>query len=155
MHASETTTTKQQQLKNNGLDILIAADDVSRWPFSVGALVKIAAFLGSLSWPSEVPDLGSRGISDVELLILCERWPGVRLRTEESVPKYRRPGRPMSVSAAPLCPDADIWKLCRVLGNLMRALRGLPGKVYSWENWCQSWSAAAHWLGKVLSWTHL
>ena len=49
-------------------DIFITADDVGRWLFSVGALVKVAAFLGSLSWPSEVSDMGSGGISFVELL---------------------------------------------------------------------------------------
>ena len=96
-------------------------------PFSVGALVKLAAFLSSLSWPSEVFDLGTGRISYVKLLILYERWAGERLRVEDSIPKYRRPGRPISVSAAPLCPDADIWKLRRFLGNMMRALRGLPG----------------------------
>ena len=27
----------------------------------------------------------------------------------------------------PLCPDADIWKLCRFLGSMMRAVKRLPG----------------------------
>ena len=31
------------------------------------------------------------------------------------------------MSAAPLCPDTDIWKLCRFLGNMLRALSRLPG----------------------------
>ena len=43
-----------------------------------GALVKLAAFLSSLSWPSEVIDLGPCGVSYVELLILYERWAGER-----------------------------------------------------------------------------
>ena len=29
------------------LDIVISGDDVGRWPFSVGALVKLATFLSS------------------------------------------------------------------------------------------------------------
>ena len=108
-------------------DIFISAHDVGRWPFFVGALVKLAAFLRSLSWTGEVADLGSGGISNVELLILYERWVRERLRIEDSIPKYRRPGRPISVSAAPSCPDAEKWKLCRYFGSMMRALRGLPG----------------------------
>ena len=107
--------------------IIITEDDVARWPFSSGCLVKLAAFLSSLSWPAEVVDLGVGGVSYVELLILYERWAGERLRIEESIPKYRRPRRPISVSAAPLCPDAYIWKLCRYLGHMLRALVRLPG----------------------------
>ena len=92
-----------------------------------GCLVKLAAFLSSLTWPSEIVDPGAGGISYVELLILYERWAGERLRIEESLPKYWRPGRSISVSAAPLCPDADIWKLCRFFGHMLRALVRLPG----------------------------
>ena len=102
--------------------IRITGDDVGRWPFSSGCLVKLAAFLSSLTWLSEVGDLGAGGISYVELLILYERWAGERLRIEEALPKYRRPGRPILVSAALLCPDADIWKLCRFFGRMLRAL---------------------------------
>ena len=50
-------------------------------------LGKLAAFLSSLTWPSEVADLGAGGISYVELLILYERWAGERLRIEESYPE--------------------------------------------------------------------
>ena len=107
--------------------IRITEDDVSSWPFSPGCLVKLASFLSSLTWPGEVVDLGAGGISYVELLILYERWAGKRLRIEESLPKYLRPGRPISVLAAPLCPDADIWKLCRFFGRMLRALVRLPG----------------------------
>ena len=108
-------------------NIVISGEDVGRWPFSTGALVKLAVFLSSLSWPSEVSELGPGGISYIELLILYKRWAGERLRVEDSIPKYRRPVRPISVSATPLCPDADIWKLCRFLGNMLRALTKLPG----------------------------
>ena len=70
---------------------------------------------------------GPGGISYIELLILYERWAGERLRVEDSLPKYRRPGRSISVSAAPLVLDTQIWKLCRFLGNMLRALTKLPG----------------------------
>ena len=63
--------------------------------------MKLAAFLSSLSWPREVSDLGPCGVSFVELLILYDKWAGERLRVEDSIPKYRWPGRPISVSAAP------------------------------------------------------
>ena len=71
--------------------------------------------------------MGPGGILYIELLILYERWAGERLRVEDSLPKFRRPGRPISVSAAPLCSDTDIWKLCRFWGNMLRALAKLPG----------------------------
>ena len=113
-------------------------------------MAKLATFLSSLSWPSEVSDLGPGEISYVELLILYERWAGERLRLEDSIPKYRRPGRPISVSAAPLCSDVDIWKLCRYFGNMMSAARGLgrfiPGRIganhgrlrhIGWEKCCR------------------
>ena len=54
-------------------DIVISGDDVGRWPFSVGALVNLATFLTSLSWPSQVSDLGPGGVSHVELLFICTR----------------------------------------------------------------------------------
>ena len=103
--------------------ITISGENIGRWPFSPDALVKLASFLICLSWPTEVTD----SISYVELLILYERWAGERLPVEDSVPKYRRPGRPISVSAAPLCPDVMKWKLCQYLGCMMRALGGLLG----------------------------
>ena len=40
-------------------DIVISEDDVGRWPFSAGTVVKLAAFLSSLAWPGEVSDLGN------------------------------------------------------------------------------------------------
>ena len=121
-------------------DITISVEDVGRWPFSPGALVKLAAFLSSLSWPGEVADLRNFGVSYVELLVLYERCAGERLQVEESTPKYRRPGRPISVSAVPLCPDVDIWKLCQHFGNMMRALQGPAWRfreVHPWSSWGQ------------------
>ena len=39
------------------------------------------------------------GVSFVEMLILFELWAGERLVLEKAVPRYRRPGRQISVSA--------------------------------------------------------
>ena len=46
---------------------------------------------------------------------------------EISVPKSRRLYRPISVSAVPAGPSNDIWRSCRFLGAMLRALGGLPG----------------------------
>ena len=72
-------------------------------------------------------DLGVGGISNVELLILYERWAGERLRLEKASPRYSRPGRQISVSAVLFGPGIDIWRSCRFIGALMRALCLLPG----------------------------
>ena len=63
----------------------------------------------------------------VELLILYERWAGERLVLEMSLPKLRRFDRPISVSAVLAGPSIDIWRSCRFLGAMLRALGGLPG----------------------------
>ena len=44
-----------------------------------------------------------------------------------SVPKSCRFNRPISVSAVPAGPSIDIWRSCRFLGAMLRALGGLPG----------------------------
>ena len=44
-----------------------------------------------------------------------------------SLPKLRRFDRPISVSAVPAGPSIDIWRYCRFLGAMLRALGGLPG----------------------------
>ena len=107
----------------------ITAADVSCWPFSTGVLVKLAAFLSSLTWPTEIIDLGPGGVSFVELLVLYEKGAGERLCVEFSIPKYRRPGRPISVSAAPLCPGTYMRNLCQYFATVMRALCRLPGGI--------------------------
>ena len=38
--------------------VIITAEDVCLWPYSVGILVKLVTFLGSLHWPSAGADLG-------------------------------------------------------------------------------------------------
>ena len=65
------------------LPISITADDVGLWPYSVGALVKMAAFWSTLHWPASGVHLGVGGVSYVELLILCELWAGERLVLEK------------------------------------------------------------------------
>ena len=51
----------------------------------------------------------------------------VRLCLEGAIPKRRGVGRPISVSAVPFGPDIDIWRSCRFLGAIFRALCLLPG----------------------------
>ena len=41
------------------LAIHATSGDVGRWPHSVGALVNLASFLGTLRWPAEVANLGN------------------------------------------------------------------------------------------------
>ena len=48
---------------------------------------------------------------------------------EKAVHRYLRPGRPISVSAVPFGPGTDIWRSCRSLRALFRALRSLPGGI--------------------------
>ena len=105
----------------------INAGDVGLWPYSAGALVKLAAFVGTLHWPASGADLGVGGVSYVELLVLYELWAGERLRLEKAVPRGRRIDRPISVSAVPPGPGIDIGRSCRFLGGKLRALGALPG----------------------------
>ena len=105
----------------------ITAEDVRVWPYSVSLLVKVSAFLGTLHWPAGAVEFGVGGVSFVELLILYEQWAGERLCLEAAIPKSRRVGRPISLSAVPFGPGIDIWRSCRFLGAIFRALRMLPG----------------------------
>ena len=72
-------------------------------------------------------DLGVGRVSFVEMLILFELWAGERLCLEGAVPKCRRVGRPISISAVPFGPGIDIWRSCRFLGAIFRAFCLLPG----------------------------
>ena len=107
--------------------VIVSNADVDLWPYTPGLLVKWVSFLNTLHWPVGNLDLGVGGISYVELLILYELWAGERLRLEKAHPRYLRPGRRISVSAVPFGPGIDIWRSCRFIGALMRALCLLPG----------------------------
>ena len=89
-----------------------------------------------LHWP-QFHDLGPRGISFIELLILYERCSGGR--------------RPISVSAAFVGLHGDIWKLCQHLAGMMKALRFLPGGIgrfIPWRIGANDGRFWAYWLGK-------
>ena len=115
---------------NSGWFIVLAsaigAQDVADW-HSVSLVLKCVAFMGSLHWPVGGADLGVGGVSFVEMLIHYELWAGERLVLEMSVPEFRRLNRPNSVSSFPAGPSIDIWRSCRLLGAMLRALGGLPG----------------------------
>ena len=109
----------------------VTAEDVGAWPYSVGMLVKWVTFLGTLHWPAVGADLWVGGVSFVEVLIFFfELWAGERLVLEKAVFRYRRPWRPISVSAVPFGPGTDIWRSCMFIGALFRSLSmgfGLDG----------------------------
>ena len=87
---------------------VIAADDICAWPYSVGILVN---WVGTLHWPAPGADLAVGGVSYVELLLLCDLWAGERLVSiVGQVAQY-------------------IWRSCRLIGALMRALCTLPGGI--------------------------
>ena len=54
----------------------VTADDVCLWPYSVGVLVKLVAFLGTLHWPVSDAIWGVGGGSCVEVLVVHELWTG-------------------------------------------------------------------------------
>ena len=60
--------------------VVVSAEDVCLWQYSVGILVKLVTLLGTLHWPSAGTYLGPGGISYVELLILYELWAGERFQ---------------------------------------------------------------------------
>ena len=57
----------------------VTAEDVCLWPYSVGILVKLVTFLGSLHWPSAGSDLGPGGISYVMSFELVRAFRSKRL----------------------------------------------------------------------------
>ena len=87
---------------------VVCVEDIALWPYTLGLLVQWVSFLNSLHWPVGDLDLGVGGVSYVELLIMYELWAGERLSLEKAHPRYHRPRRPISVSAAPFGPGIDI-----------------------------------------------
>ena len=57
---------------------------------------------------------------------MYELWAGESLVLEKAVPRYRRQGRPISVSAVPFGPGIDIRRSCRLVGALMRTCARYP-----------------------------
>ena len=131
----------------------VTAAEVGAWPYSVVILVKWVAFFGvDHTGLRLMLTLGVGSVSFVEVLILYELWAGERLFLEKVVPQYRRPGRPISVSAVPFGPGTEIWRSCRFIGALFRALSALPGGIGRFmpcdvgANHCR---LTAHWVGEV------
>ena len=67
------------------------------------------------------------GVSFVEILILYELWAAERLVLETALPKFRRRERPITVKAGSGSAETVIWRSCRFVGALFRALKDLPG----------------------------
>ena len=105
----------------------VTAGGVCLWPYSVGVLVNLVTFLGSLHWPSAGSDLGSGGTSYLELLMLYELWAGERLQIEKAVLRCKRVDRSISVSAVSFGPGIDIRRSYKLLGAMLRALGTLLG----------------------------
>ena len=89
----------------------ITCHDIELWPYSVGMLVKVVAFLATLHWPQ-----GLVVILMWRCAFCMKLWAGERLSLEKAHPRYLRPGRPISVSAVPFGAGIDIWRSCRFIG---------------------------------------
>ncbi len=105
----------------------ITGADIAAWPYSVGILVRLSAFLGTLHWPSGSVDMGHFGVSFLELLILFEQWSGHRLLSEKVTRPHVRAGRPILVSSVPVSEGIEIRHGCQFLSSLVRALGKLEG----------------------------
>ena len=81
--------------------------------------------------------------------VLYERCAGERLVLEKTVPKDRRDGRPTSVSAVPDGPSIDIWRSCRYLGAVCRALGSLFGGL---GRFLPCWIGAHHCRLTAIGW---
>ena len=87
----------------------------------LGSWFELCAFLSSLHWLCIVDDLGVGGVSFIELLILFERWAGEEVGLG-NVSKLRRLHRQISVTTVLVGPSIDMWRSCRFLGAMIRAL---------------------------------
>ena len=106
----------------------VTADDVEVWPYSVGLLVRLVTFFGTLHWPAAGADLGGGGVSFVEILIFFfELWAGERLELEKACSPVSEARTPTFSVGCSVCPGTDFWPSCRFPGALVRALRTMPG----------------------------
>ena len=136
----------------------LSREDFNLWPYSTGLLVKFSAFLGSLHWPNERKDLLMGGVSFIEILILYELWAGERLVLETALPEFRRRDRSITVTAVSGSAETVIWRSCRFVGALFRALKDLPGGLARFIPGGiggQSSEVASHWMGAVWLWAYL
>ena len=81
-----------------------------------GSLLALHLSLRMLGLGHTLLEFGSSG-AFLETL----HWPVAgadRLLLGKAVSRYRRPGRPISVSAVPFGPGTDIWRSCRFIGAL-------------------------------------
>ena len=124
----------------------------------MGLPVRLGTFQCTLHWPTPVADLGEGGASYAELFFLYELEAEERFVLQKAFPRYRRPGRPISVSAVPRGPGIDMWLSCRVIGCLLRAMCALPGG----PGRCLPCGIGAHhcrlrhiWMGEVWAWAHV
>ena len=108
---------------------VVDAADVAGRPLSVSNFVKVFAFSQYASLASACLQSGGLVVSHVcnSSFYMSDGLGSGLLVLEKALPRYRRIGRPISVSAVPLRLGIDIWRSCRFLGSLLQALRFLPG----------------------------
>ena len=114
--------------KGVGWSVLCETEDVCCWPYSVVLPVKLVTFSGDTSLANPQPRTW--------VWVVCRMWrwsscmssgQGRGWCWRRGVPRYLRPGRPISVSAVPFGPGIDIWRSCRFIGAMMRSLCLLLG----------------------------
>ena len=101
----------------------VCAEDVSVWPYSVGMLANVFAFLGSLHWHFETRDLGVGGDSFLKPLIFYELWAWERLTCERAAQVHE--WRPISVPTALAGSGIDMCKSCWCLWYVSHSLRDI------------------------------
>ena len=109
--------------------IHITAADIGRWPFFPGALVKLAACLRPLTWPSVVEDLGLGGFLLLSFLFFMKDGLGKDLGLSFQCLSIVGLGVLFRCRLLLFCPDSDIRNLCQYFATMMRALCCLPGGI--------------------------
>ena len=107
----------------------ISGADVAAWPYSVGILCRLTAFLGSLHWPVGSEEKGHFGVSFLELLTLFEQWAAHRLLSEKVTGPRTRANRPILIPSVPVSKGIEIRHGCQFISSLVRALAKLPGGI--------------------------